>query len=267
VQSGATATTWRPSWPGRWAGSALALVLGIAVGACGGGDDGRSEPTTTTTAPSTTTTAAPVTTEAPPTSAAAAPCPAVTPPAAPEDVTEVEADVDGDGAADQLRSYSAGGWFVAVDLARGGGAVVEVPVLPGAGVRVLGGADVDGDGGAEVWARTGSGASTTIVGILRLRDCGLVQLRFATGEPVELPVGGSVGSAAGVACEATSPDAHLTAYTALHMEAGRYEVTATEYALDDATLRPVGDPTTTTATADDPAFAKATTLTCADLAL
>lgn len=266
-------TTTNPPRPltGRRA-IALALSLGaVLAGACGDDDDGeRTAPssTTTTAAPATTTTTnAPATTAGPPTSAALAPCPAVEASDEAEDVTEVAADVDGDGAADRVRSQRAGGWFLVVDLARGGGAVAEVAVSPDASVRVLGGADVDSDGAAEVWARTGAGASTTIVGVLRLRGCVLAQVRFASGDPVELPVGGSVGSAAGVACEATAPDAHLTAYAAMHLDGGRYEVTAIEYALDEVTLRPIGDPTITTATADDPAFARATTLSCGDLVL
>jgi len=243
----------------------LVLALTLLAGACGGDEDG--DATTTTDEATTTTEEAGASTSSSSTTAAAA-CAETDVPADAQEVAEASADVDGDGADDAVRSYVAGAWHLHVELAAGGGADVELAVFTGGPVTVLGGADVDGDGADEIWAQTGSGASASIVGLARFADCALQQVRFASGDPAELAVGGSVGSAAGLDCDAAvDPEADLTAYSAMHREDGSYDVTATEYALEGSSLVPRGAPTTSVVAPDDPAFARATAFTCDTLAL
>ena len=246
-----------------WQLAAVAVAVAVIASACGGDGGGDAAPTSTT---------APTTTDAPTSStsqpSAPAACPTVEVPDAATDLTEAEGDVDGDGAADGLRSYRSGdGWHLAVDLAAGGGADTAVVTFDEIGVSVVGGADVDGDGGDEVWARTGAGASATILGLARLVDCQLVRVTFAGDQPAELPVGGSVGTTTGLHCEAqVDPAADLTAYTATNTGDTTYDVTATEYALE-GTVLVAGSQTTSPATVGDDLFARATTFTCEDLSL
>lgn len=247
--------------PAPWQLAAVAVA--VIASACSG-DGGSDAAPTSTAAPSTT--HAPTTSTADPSAAAA--CPTIEVPDGATEPTQAEGDVDGDGAADGLRSYRAGdGWHLAVDLAAGGGAVTTVVTFDEIGVSVLGGADVDGDGGDEVWARTGAGASATIVGLARLVDCQLVRVTFAGGQPAELPVGGSVGTTTGLHCEAQlDPAADLTAYTATNTGDTSYDVTATEYALE-GTVLVAGATQTAPATVGDDLFARATTFTCDGLSL
>jgi len=53
---------------------------------------------------------------------------------------------------------------------------------------VLGRRDLDADGVDELFVKTGSGASTDIVGVLRVEDCRAVQVTMG-GSPAEFPVG------------------------------------------------------------------------------
>lgn len=258
----------------------------LAVAACGDDDAGPdptrpTRPTTTTTHGTTSsttgptsseTTAAPEPTDAPTSTSEAAAgqpgCPDSAPvPAGATAVVEELGDVDGDGRADVLRSYLAGDrWTLQVELAAGGSAAVALDVFDTAGVGLVGGADVDGDGRDEVWAQVGSGASTAILGLATLEGCELVQVRTDFGAPAELPVGGSVGAAAGLECRAGDGGADLTVFSVVYVDEDRYEVTAVDHVLDGATLRPTG--TTTSQVAVDTArFARATTFTCDDLML
>lgn len=253
------------------------LAAALALGACG--DDDGPEPSTTTssttteaptsTSTSTSTTAAPDTTEATTTSAAAAgpTCPGEGIPAAATAVVEEMADVDGDGEDDVLRSYLVGStWSLQVELAAGGTAELELGAADAGGVGVIGGADVDGDGRAEVWARVGSGASTAILGMARLEGCALVRVVTGFGTPVELPVGGSVGAAGGVECRAAGVSSDLTVFSVVYVDDDHYEVTAVEHELAGTTLHPRGS-TTRTVRFDDPELGRATTFTCHDLVL
>jgi hypothetical protein len=235
-------------------GLAVAVVIGLALAACG--DDGGDAAATSTTEVTTTT-------EATTTTSAAPACEPVTVPAGAEELTTAEGDADGDGQADELRSYRVGEeWHLQVALAADGGADLVVPTFGGA-AGVIGGADVDGDGVDEVWARTGSGASATIVGLAELVDCALVRVTFATGAPAELPVGGSVGTTSGLACT----DGGVTAYTATLTEGTSYDVVATAYGLDAGQLVERGTSTSTVDALDDAAFVPVTSFSCGDLLL
>jgi len=248
----------------RVAVAALAIALSAVAGGCGGDDDGQAP---TTTAEATTTTAAPEVTAGPTTTLATIPpCPAVSVPAEASEVTELDGDVDGDGEADLLRTFLVGdAWHLQVEVAAGGGAELDLAAADAAGVGLVGGADVDGDGRDEVWARVGSGASATILGLARYDTCALTRVTIA-GSPAELPVGGSVGSAAGVECGSPGIDADLTVFSALHRGDSQYDVTATEYDLQGTELLP-GSSSTATVDAADDAFARSTSFTCHDLGL
>ncbi len=210
----------------------MGLVLLVITG-CGSADGPEAEPTrpTTTTVARTTSTVSPTTTEPA--------CPS--PPAVRGDgMVTRRADVDGDGAADRLFSVpqpsaeERPSFVVGVELAAGGRAVTEVPGDGVATVEVLGGADLDADGGDEVWARVGAGASVSVIGLFRFHGCGLSAVTFASGAPVELPVGGSVRSLSGVACGTTEgPDQGFTARSATNTQGLHYETVSTEYQLDE----------------------------------
>lgn len=234
----------------------VALALVAALGACGDDDDGDTA-AATTAPPTTTTTEATTTTTAPPA------CPSVAVPDGAQEVTELDGDADGDGADDELRTYRvAEEWHLQVELAAEGGADLVVPSFGGT-VGVVGGADLDGDGTDEVWARTGSGASATIVGLARLVDCELVRVTFATGDLAELPVGGSVGTTAGLACDDGSG---VTAFTATLTEGTSYDVAATSYRLEGTQLVEAGTEATT-ADATDESFLRYASFDCGDLSL
>lgn len=242
---------------------ALAPLLLLALGAAAcGGDDAPDAATSTSTS------------EAPATSSSSTtePAPACDPISLPDgasNITVAAGDTDGDGADDELRSYRLGAddWHLQVELGGGGGADLAIRTYGDDAVVLLGGADVDGDGADEVWARTGSGASATILGVARFVGCQLVRVTFASGDPAELPVGGSVGTASGVSCDGDGdPASDLTAYTATNTGDDQYEVTAIEYELD-ATVLVQGASEVTTASSGDDTFTRATAFACDDLSL
>jgi hypothetical protein len=234
---------------------AVVLCLALAVVGCSDDGDDDAAPTTTTAATTTTSTEGTTTTQVPA-------CPAVSVPPDAQEVTELDGDADGDGTDDELRTYRMGEeWHLQVELAAEGGADLVLPSF-GGGVGLMGGADIDGDGVHEVWARTGSGASATIVGAARMAGCALERLTFATGELAELPVGGSVGTTSGVECR----DDALVTFTATLTEGETYEVVATTYALDGSTLTEQGQEALQVE-ATDPEFVRYTSFSCGDLAL
>ena len=126
---------------------------------------------TPTPLPSPTPQPTPTATPEPPESVSAEPCAAGlagTPVAA----STAPADVDGDGALDQVTVYGTGSpaqpapWRIRVDLASGEATDSPLAVDPNAAGIPIGGADVDGDGSSdEVFVAVGAGASTVIVAI------------------------------------------------------------------------------------------------------
>lgn len=245
----------------------LGITLAAALMGAGCSDD---DPGTVERADITSSTAATTTTNVATTTTTLPPCPA---PPAGSSATEpgngdgTAADVDGDGAADQLRGTLLGddAWRLTVDLARGGAAELELQTFGGP-VGLVGGADIDGDGDDEIWARTGAGASTTIVGLFTLDGCDLSQVSFQSGGPVELPVGGSVGTASGVEC---APEGRLLVHSATYVGDGggdRYEVETTSYELEDGVLVE-GERSASDIAASDVEFLRYTTFRCEDLSL
>jgi hypothetical protein len=244
----------------------LLALLALVLAACGGDDQAAPTTSATSTTPSTATSTTGTPTTTGPTTAEG--CGAVSTPAGATQVTTAAGDVDGDGQDDVLASYVLGDAeaHVQVSLAAGGGDDAVVSTFSGTpAVSVLGGADVDGDGADEVWLRTGFGASASIVGLARVTGCQLAQVTWAGGDPVELAVGGGVGSASGVACDGRG-DADLTAYSANSDDGTEYDITATDYALEGTTLVQTAVEAIT-ASAGDSAFARATGFVCDGLSL
>ncbi|MEX2294033.1 MAG: hypothetical protein WD691_09630 [Acidimicrobiales bacterium] len=233
----------------------ILAALAILVGGCGGGD-GESV-TTTSQAPPTTSTS---------TTALASACDTAAKPSGAASQSKFDADVDGDGRADEVRLLLVGDsdWHLHVTLAAVGTADVALAVLGSEAVSILGGADVDGDGAQEIWARTGAGASATIIGLVRFADCSLTQVTFSNGNPAEFPIGGSVGTASGLECAAGADHPDLTAYTATSSGDDQYDVEATAYALEDSVLTRIGT-TTSRVSNRDPAFMRATSFACGSL--
>ena len=236
----------------------LAAVAVLAA-ACGGQNDQASVTTTNhpaVTSSTTSTTTAPA-------------CDTAPDPAGGISQSTSDADVDGDGRADEVRLFLVGDseWHLHVTLAATGTADVTLTVLGSESVAVLGGADVDGDGADEIWASIGAGASATIIGLARFADCALTQVTFAGGRPAEFPIGGSVGTASGLECVTDDPSGvDVIAYTASNTRDDRYEVKGTDFTLEGDVL--VRQSTHTTSVSNnDPAFQRATGFACGSVAL
>lgn len=250
------------SAPRRRALAVAITAMALLAGACSDDDDAARPSTTTTAGRTSEPDGAPTS----PTSTTEAACPSVRAPEPDDDA--LAADLDGDGVPDEVGSVERPGELaVSVALAAGGGAVIVLPTFASDSVGLVGPADVDGDGAAELWVQTGSGASAAILGLVRFADCQLAQVTFADGGPAEVPVGGSVGTAAGLSCETgVDPTADVTTYVAGNVGEETYEVTATEYALDGAVLTRLGSAISTVSTSD-PGFARYVSFECDGLAL
>jgi hypothetical protein len=165
-------------------------------------------------------------------------------------------DVDADGLADTVRSYtvsaapSAGDWHLRVDLAAGGGVDLTLPFDPApAGVTVLGGAYVGSnvDPGPEgarpaIFAKVGAGASASIIGLYRLVGCSLAEV--ANGE---FPVGGGVVHTEHLRCEGVAGTSLLVYVTTEYDDvAAVHEVTQTAYTRTGNALTVFGTPAIST---------------------
>ena len=192
----------------------------------------------------------PTPTPEPPESVAAEPCSAGlagTPVAS----STASADIDGDGAQDQVTVYGTGSasdpapWRVRVDTAAGEAIDSALAVDPGAAGIPIGGADVDGDGATdELFIAVGSGASTVIVAIYTLVGCDLVQATNG-GAPIGFPIGGSVQNLGGLECRDTDRNGVNNTITAWLATAvadtadGTYAIEGVEYELRGTELRAV----------------------------
>ena len=232
---------------GRWRSAAIAMAAALVLLGCRSADDGTLEgevPRTTSSSTTTTDPADATTTTAPA-------CPAVERHAAGGGVAEDEGDVDADGAVDFVQSFpteTGRSVTLLVDLAAGGGASTEVGAGDDFPVALLGAEVVDAraDGRALLWVRVGAGASTTILGLYHLDGCTLAAATFENGDSVELPIGGTVGTASGAACGSDiDPAADLLVYEATLISGREYEVVTTEYRWEDGMLvtSPEGAPT------------------------
>jgi hypothetical protein len=251
---------------GRWRAGAIALGVALLAVGCRSADDGTLEGDVPDTTSTSTTTTDP--TDAPTTTAPA--CLAVERHDVGPGVAEAEGDADGDGAPDFIQSFPTDKGDVVtllVDLAAGGGATTEIPTddFPVAllGAEVL---DAREDDRAVLWVRVGAGASTTILGLYHLDGCSLEAATFENGEPVQLAIGGTVGTASGAACGSDiDPAADLLVYEATLISGREYEVVTTEYRWQAGQL--VLSPETAPAVARSDDLAEVGGFRCGDLAL
>jgi hypothetical protein len=129
----------------------------------------------------------------------------------------------------------------------------------------VGWADLDGDGRAELWVRTGQGASTLLVGAYAYgASCEPVRITLGSS-PFEFPVGGSVTSTSGLSC-AAGDRADLLLYSTSSTDGERYEVAERSVRLEGTDLVEVRT-RTRTATVDDPDFPRFSTFACGSLVL
>lgn len=229
--------------------AALAATC-LAAGACSGSSGPAAPPTSSSTAgraaATTTPATAPAATADTLSTIQAGRCPAVAAVPAPEAVTDDHADVDGDGMADLLTSYAAGGqWHVRVALAAGGGADVSLPAEGDGTVNVLGGTDLDGRVGDEVFVAVGAVEAGTLLAMFGFAECHLVRLLGPDGRPAAFPIGATDTLANGLRCQpsevvvlqATSTDgnAFTTTDITLRLEGDRFVEVGRQAGTLDAT--------------------------------
>lgn len=245
--------------PVTW-GAAAALLLLLAVGCSGGDPTIEAAPGTTGRATTTTTTTAAPATTAPASTTATTAGPACPPGdlAAPSgDPTYVGAEVDGLAGGDTAYAHLADdGWHLRIDLGDGGTADELLATAPADAARVLGAADLDGDGTDELWVQVGTGAAVTIVGLYDVDGCDLEPV-VADGVPAAFAIGGTVLLLQGLACG----ESDVTHLGATSEDGVTYATLDLTYELQDGALVRVGDETGTL-TADDPALAAYSEFAC-----
>jgi hypothetical protein len=164
-------------------------------------------------------------------------------------------DVDGDGRADAITTSDG---LLSVRLTSTG-ATVTAPVsadAPGA-AAVLGTADVDRDGRAEVFVRTAQGASTTFATPYRF-DGTALHVVLRDGEPAQLGIGGSVTHGDGFRCTSTGL---LEVSQAETEDGASFSVKTASYRLRGDALVQVRSSTTVAAQGDE-AVDRAYTVSC-----
>lgn len=165
----------------------LPVLLLLTVAACSG--SAKAPEPTPTPSPTPSPTASP--TPSPTASPTASPTPAS------RRIPARDGDVDGDGTRDSVR---ASGTVLTVELS-GTGKSVTAPIhsdSPGS-PAILGYADVDRDGRAEVFVETAEGASTQFVTPYRYDGTVLREVQL-DGGPARLGIGGSVTHGDGFRC-------------------------------------------------------------------
>ncbi len=188
------------------------------------------------------------------------------PPADATDVTEVAADVDGDGRDDRVVGYRRrdGARRVGVELAAGGSAAVDAGEAGLDGpvpLRVLGGTALGGDG-ETVLAVTSAGASVVVVGLFQFVECSLATVTFPSGQTVALPVGGAITHGNGVTCAG----GELVTLSAMSSDGQSFATEDTAYRVDGNTLVQVrNDSGTLARPGDAAALERYYTLDCPSL--
>ncbi len=113
---------------------------------------------------------------------------------------EMAVDLDGDGSDEYVSVVASDGWHV---VAEGSSLSSSVQLSGGADTveaRLVGGADVDGDGSQELFVATGGGAYVTELALLGYDECGLFEYALADESPVRFYSGASVGNGEAVLC-------------------------------------------------------------------
>ncbi|MCM3886073.1 VCBS repeat-containing protein [Frankia sp. R82] len=145
----------------------------------------------------------------------------------------IDGDVDGDGRPDML---SVTGARLLARYSGGGSDSVGFRVGEPSSVRVLGAADADRDGHAEVFVQADRGASFEVSTLFRYVD-GRLRLVTLDGSQAALAYGGSTGSVQSWSCRpSTFPDAALSLASGPSTAANVYALTRTYYRFDGARL-------------------------------
>lgn len=203
------------------------LLVPVLVTACSGSDDPTIEVPTSTPTPSATPSPSPSPTPSATPSPTASPTPSATPSRA---VPAKDRDVDGDGTADLIRATAT---TLSVELS-GSGRTVTAPVHAESprSPAVLGTADVDRDGYAEVFLETAEGASTQFATPYRFDGTTLREVQLDEG-PARLGIGGSVTHGDGFQCGSTGL---LQVRNADSQDGTTFTVHITTYRIKVATL-------------------------------
>jgi hypothetical protein len=194
----------------------LVVPLLLVAGCSGSSDQATPEPTATFTLPT-----PDATTEAPTPTASPTPSPTATA----RTVPAADGDVDGDGQRDVIQPSAT---VLKVTLSSTG-KVVTAPVhaespRPAA---LLGTADVDRDGRAEIFLQTAEGASTEFATPYRFDGTSLKELQL-DGGPARLGIGGSVTHGDGFRC---LPSGLLEIRQAESTDGNTFTVRADRYAI------------------------------------
>lgn len=248
-----------------WPLPALVVTLSMLAGCAGGtsGEEAGPAPSSTTLSDSTSTGPSPSTT------VAGGGCPGddAIPADGATDVSQVEVDVDGDGAEDRVAAYrrADGDRRIGVELAAGGTAAIDAStshVEGPAPLSVLGGVDLGGDGETVV-ALTDAGASVIIVGLFQFVECALTRVTFESGQNVELPIGGAITHGDGLRCAPGGDSPPLVRLSATSTDGESFTATETGYRVDGNALVEVASQTTAlTRGADDEAINAYYTIDC-----
>ena len=221
----------------------------------------RSGPPSPTATTSGTSTATPSTTA----SRSASPTPAPTLRAA------ADGDVDGDGRRDQVAvsdpgtGATEGTWRLMVRLTSGPTRTASVHGDASGAPEVFGVVDADADGRAEVFLKTGQGASAQIYTPFRLVGASLVEMTRG-GSPAQLVVGGGVTHGDGFSCEDLVPGGarELVVRSVTSSDGAVYQGTVTAFALTGGELV-AARRTSFNAPADDPRVRAAYDVRCGSL--
>lgn len=240
----------------------LVLPLLLAAACSGGSTSAAPTPSASVVLPTpdATTPAPTPTTSAPSPTATPAPSPSATPtptasPARGRAVPAAPGDVDGDGKRDTITATAT---LLRVTLSSTG-RVLTAPVhndSPGP-ARLLGTADIDRDGRAEVFLQTAEGASTQFATPYRFDGTALRELQLG-GAPASLGIGGSVTHGDGFRC---LPSGLLEVRQADSSDGSSYVVQSRRYAVVGAQLALRGS-SSTRARQGDPAVQSAYTADC-----
>jgi hypothetical protein len=117
---------------------------------------------------------------------------------------------------------------------------------PVVGGDVLGRGDLDADGVHELFVKTGSGASTDLIGVFRVEDCQAVPLTMG-GSPAEFPVGAALLHIDGLQVSSDT----LVVYTGTSTDGEAFDVAGRTLQLDRGTLTEIGSDADTAQLGDD----------------
>jgi hypothetical protein len=246
--------------------AALGMVMAVLASGCQpGADDTDAASSSSSTVPAPT--PAPPSTTAPATDVGSCPGDDPFPPADARDVSEVSADVDGDGQDDRVLSYrDAGGTGqVAVGVAAGGSAVDAGDAGGPEPLYVLGGVALGGDG-ETVLAATGAGPPVSVGGLFQFVECAITAVLLETGQPVEVPVGGTVTQGDGIECTGGAGSVLLVRLRATSADGETFTTDDVSYQIDGNTLLEVrSDSETLRTPADSAEIQRHYTLDCPGL--